>query len=146
MNQVLRQYFKYFTFLLFLGLLFSCSTYKPFQKNNIKAVYVLYTDTSHYHRYGYRLDNDSIVRWDKQLIGITHALVNNLYRYNTLKKQNSDQLAIFLNKDHWRYVPIKVIGLREFGYIQLENNEVIYYGIMGSVLIDLKYRRVYGEK
>jgi hypothetical protein len=141
------QHFRNFILLLVLGLISACSSYKPFQDSNIKAVYVLYTDTSYYHPKGYKLDNGSIVHWDRNLNGIVAGLNNNRHRYTTLKKQGSGYLTpLIKNKIHWRYLPIKVIGLEEFGYIELKNDEVIYYGLMNKTLIDLTNRQVYGEK
>jgi hypothetical protein len=81
---------------------------------------------------------------DKKNIGVKAALHNRQNKRSLLKKEGLDYLApLFVNKKNFRYRPIKVLPLKEFGYIETNSNQLIFYGIMGDALIDLTNDKVY---
>ncbi|MBB5440875.1 hypothetical protein HDC92_004579 [Pedobacter sp. AK017] len=132
---------KYFLFIYGLISLSGCA-YQPLLKSNIKTVHILFKDNQ--ENYSYKLYDDSVVKWDKKNIGIKRALSNNRNRLPLLKKEGPDYLAhFFINKKNHKYMPIKVLPLKEFGYIEMNSSKVIFYGIMRDALIDLTNDRVY---
>ncbi|TCC97181.1 hypothetical protein [Pedobacter hiemivivus] len=135
---------KYFLLICCLGYLSGCSSYRPLSKDNIKAVHVLFKDRGWGHHAGYKLYDGSIATWDKKNIGVKAALNNHQNKRSLLKKEGSDYLApLFVNKKNFRYTPIKVTPLKEFGYIEMNSNQLIFYGIMGNTFIDLTNDKVY---
>lgn len=136
---------KYFLSLFVLVYLSSCMSYKPLAKSNIKAVHVLFKDSSWYHYEGYKLYDGSTVKWDKQNANVKAALNNYKNKIGELPKEGSSYLEHFLlNKNIIKYMPIKVGPLKEFGYIETSSNEFVFYGVMEeTVFIDLTHDKVY---
>ncbi|WP_316812255.1 hypothetical protein [Pedobacter heparinus] len=133
---------KYFLFVCGLICLSGCVSYQSLIKSNIKAVHILFKDER--GNYNYKLYDDSVVKWDKKNSGIKRTLTNYRNRIPLLKKEGPDYLThFFVNKKTHKYMPIKVLPLNEFGYIEMNSNKVIFYGIMGDALIDLTDDRVY---
>ena len=136
---------KYFLSLFILCYLSSCVSYKPLTKSNVKAVYVLFKDSSwrdHYN--GYKLYDGSIVRWDKKDANVKAALNNYKNKIEELPKEDSSYLAhFFSNKRISKHIRIKVTPLKEFGLIETNSNEFILYGLVGTIFIDFTHERVY---
>lgn len=134
--------------ILFAGCLISlsgCVSYQPLSKSNIKAVYVLFKDTTQTHYDGYKLYDGFIVKWDKKDIGVRTALNKYSDKLDALKQERPDYKANFLaqTKHIITYTPIKVVPFREFGYIQTTSKQLIFYGMGRNVFIDLTNNRVY---
>lgn len=136
---------KYFLSLFLLCYLSSCVSYKPITESNVKAVYVLFKDSSWSHHAGYKLYDGSIVRWDKQHAAVKVALNNYKNKIDELPKEGSNYLAHFYsNKKTAKRMAIKVIPLTEFGLIETNSNEFIFYGVQGKTgFIDLTHDRIY---
>jgi len=133
---------KYFLFICGLIYLSGCASYQPLLKSNIKTVHILFKGKP--ENYDYNLYDDSIVHWDKKNIGIKRALNNYRNKLPLLKKEGPDYLAsFFANKKNHKYVPIKVVPLNEFGYIETNSGQLIFYGLMRDTFIDLTSDKVY---
>lgn len=136
---------KYLFFVYCLLYLSGCSTYKPILTNNIKNVHVLFTDSTWAHHEGYKLYDGVTIGWDKMHIGVKAALKSYSEKKLLLKTESPDYLERFIvNNKRIKYRPIKVVPLREFGYIEMKTNELIFYGIMGQdIFIDLSNYWIY---
>lgn len=135
---------KYSLLLCSLICLSSCA-YQPILKSNIKTVHILYKHKSWGHHDGYKLYDGSRINWDKKNNGVRVALDNYRAKLGVLQKENPDYLEhLIINKKNAKYRPIKVVPLKEFGYIEMNSNQLIFYGIMGDkTFIDLTDNRVY---
>lgn len=137
---------KYFLSLFILCYLSSCVSYKPLTQSNVKAVYILFKDSSWGDHYkGYKLYDGSIVRWGKHHVDVKAALNNYKNKIEELPKEGSNYLAhFFSNKKTAKRMAIKVIPLTEFGLVETNSNEFIFYGVEGETgFIDLTHDRVY---
>lgn len=136
--------YKKFVIVIFLAVLSACTVSQPKLKGNIKNVQVLFKDTTWYHPEGYKLYDGSLIRWDKKNIAVKVALNKYRDKLGLLKKEGPDYLERFITKKSIKYVPIKVVPLKEFGYIETTSNQHVFYGIMGDkTFIDLSNDRVY---
>lgn len=136
---------KFFFINCCLIFLSGCVSYQPLSKSNIKTVYVLFKDTTQIHYDGYKLYDGSIIRFDKKDIGVKAALNKYSEKLNSLKEESPDYITHFLaEKKHIiKSRPIKVVPLREFGYIKTKSNQLVFYGISRTVFIDLTNDKVY---
>lgn len=135
---------KYFVLLFVLIYITGCRSYQPIVKDNIQAVYVLFTDSSWYHYDGYRLYDGTRVTWDVKHSGVKTALNDYKNRISELPQNGPDYLERFLlDKKVIKYLPIKTVPLKEFGFIETKSNKLIFYGIGDETLMDLTYDKVY---
>lgn len=122
----------------------ACASYKPIKADNIKSVHLLFTDTIRPRKNTYILFDSTIVRWDTKNLGIKKALLTYQPKINALPQKNGEHIANFLiNVKHHKYLPIKVLPLTEFGYLQTNDGKVVFYGIMFDCLIDLSNDKSY---
>ncbi|WP_221394590.1 hypothetical protein [Dyadobacter sp. NIV53] len=125
--------------------MFSCSKYSQLQPEKIVSIRPVFKDTTYYHPYGYRIGKD-IVKQDNSNLFVKENLSEHLNHLVSYENEiNPERITkLFSNKKTTKYRPIKVVGLREFGYIQTMDQKVIFYGIMGKrSFIDLSSNQVY---
>jgi hypothetical protein len=115
------------------------------QKEKIVSVHPVFYDTLSRHYDGYKVKNE-LIPYDKTNNGVKAYLSKNASQVDSFEKlEDWSRIAQRIeNKKTKKYVPIKVAPLSEFGYIKLTDNQVIFYGIMGTpTLIDLTNNKVY---
>lgn len=73
------------------------------------------------------------------------VLDNNISKVNIFKQKDANYILSYnQNKKVMKYHTIKIVPLREFGYVKFNNGEILYYGIMGEMtFIDLTNNIVY---
>lgn len=122
-----------------------CKTYDCLEVNNIKSVHILYSQDKWENSKIYKLDDGSIIEWDKDNSNVKSTLLrqqNNIDKFREGDVQSLNKYI--LNKKIINYSPIKVTSLKEFGYIKTNKNIIIFYGIMGErTFIDLTNDKVY---
>lgn len=134
-------------YLIFLTIFFaSCTLQKKITLKEIKSVHVLFSSPSWGNQSGYKLNNGETVKWDTRNIEVKRALDRYSSNIDSLQYKSSlyaEKLLKDKNKVD-RYVPFKVVPLREFGYLKTASGKLIYYGIMGeNTFIDLSSNQVY---
>ncbi len=136
---------KHFLMALLFSLFYGCKTYDYLKINNIQSVHILYSQDRWDNYTGYKLEDGSIIKWDKNNHFIKDELIKNQNNIDKLKQVDPKSISKYIsNKKTTNYFPIKVIPLKEFGYIKTTRNIIIFYGIMGEqTFIDLTNDKVY---
>lgn len=135
---------KNLSFVISLVFLSGCVSHKLLLKDNIRSVSILFKDNTWGHHDGYKLYDGTVIRWDKKNVAVKAALNKYSDKLELLKKEQPDYLADFITTKNIKYMPIKVVPLKEFGYIEMNSSQLIFYGIMGDkTFIDLTNNRVY---
>lgn len=129
---------------LLLTFFSSCNSLQKIDNSNINSVSILYESSSWNNYDGYTINNDFVI-WDKNNKNVKIALDNNIGKLSNLKNKDANYLLSYIqNKKVMKYNTIKVVPLREFGYVKFNNGEILYYGIMGErTFIDLTNNIVY---
>ena len=136
---------RFYVSIFFIIILFGCKTYKPIKPNEIKAIYTLYKGKYRYREY--TLFDSSVVKFDIKHSQVKIALEKYKNRLDQLRNAPVNYLdSLIINKRTYKPVPVKILPLREFGYVQTHSGKLIFYGI-GGAFIDLTNSKVYyGEK
>ena len=136
---------KYFFTTLLFSFFWGCKSYDFIEISNIKSVHVIYSQKKWENSKIYKLEDGSIIEWDKNNSNVKDVLLKQEKNIDKFKKIDSESLNKYLlNKKNINYSPIKVTSLKEFGYIITNKNKIIFYGIMGErTFIDLTNDKVY---
>lgn len=136
---------RYIVIILAMVVFSGCRSSKPLLFKDLRAVHILFQDSSWGHRSGYKLYDGNIIHWDKRHTAVRNALSQYRSRIESLPKDDFAHLRLLLeNKTRYRYRPIKVLPLKEFGYIETATGDTVFYGIMGpDGFIDLTANRIY---
>lgn len=134
-------------FVLLSILVSSCSRYQSLSPEDIVAIRPVFGGVK-FQYLGYVIGNDS-VRTDKWHHAVNSYLSKHLANQDSFQTDSNPQriIQLFENKKPVKYTVVKVVGLREFGYIQTKSRGTINYGIMGKdAFIDLTNNKIYIEK
>ena len=133
-------------FIILFVTLTSCKSYKSIDPNEISHIYILFKDTTKINSQGYKLQNGEIISWDRKNNDVKSALKKYSSSMKNLEVKESHYLTDYItNKRTIKYLPIKVIALSEFGYIET-NSKISFYGIMDKIFIDLSENKTYVKK
>lgn len=139
-----------FAILLSISITFvACGRRHHLIPENIMAIRPVFRDSTFMHYNGYqvgteRVSYDGINKHVKELL---ESNASKRSRYTTEPDPNRI-LGMIAGKKSATMVPlpIKSVPLSEFGYLELADNRVIFYAIMGSDgFIDLTHRRGYSD-
>lgn len=125
-------------------MLFSCCVKNNLTFNKIHSIHVLFKSISYDNYEGYKLKNNEIIKFDKNFSYVKLALKKYETSLDSLPSNSLNNFKVFFKKNTTRYLPIKTLPLKEFGYIKTTDNAIFYYGIIGdNVLINLTENIVY---
>ena len=119
--------------LCLLTVVFSCSRYSGSRKEKIISVRPVFKDTSFNHHDGYKINQD-LVLYDKYNIHVKDFLSKKLSELTSFELDLTPDRVVNMiqGKKRHKYLPIKVVPLSEFGYLQTDKGEIIFYAIMGK--------------
>lgn len=123
----------------------SCNRYLNINSDDIISVYIVYTSPTWNNYIGYQLDDGKIIKWDKNNTYVKSFLNKNLDKFSSYKKADTNHISKYIIKAKpFKYVAIKTVPLKEFGYIRMKSKKILLYGIIGErIFIDLSHNRVY---
>lgn len=135
---------KYIKIALYFSLLCGCKSYS-WEPQEISSIYIVFNGQYLPDKQQYVLANDITIPWDRRNENIKNGLKKLEKKYSTFTVKSGGYLfSHIINCKKIKYYPIKVLPLKEFGYIKLKNQSLIYYGLTkDSIFIDLSNNIVY---
>ena len=139
-----------FQILLFLSImLVACGRRHHLIPKNIRAVRPVFRDSTFRHYSGYQVGTDQ-VGYDGMNRQVTEFLKSKAsHRDQYAREPASNRIyGMIAGKKSAKMVPlaIKSVPLSEFGYLELADDQVVFYAIMGSDgFIDLTHQRGYSN-
>ena len=127
--------------------LISCGKRHHIFPKDVVAIRPVFKDSSFQHRQGYHVGKDVIV-YDKMSENVEEFLARKLSEREMFPMDSTPNRIFKLigGLESFKMIPlpIKTVPLSEFGYLELTNGKVVFYGIMGmDGFFDLTHRRGY---
>lgn len=128
-------------------LLISCGKRHHIFPKDVVAIRPVFKDSSFQHRQGYHVGKD-VIAYDKMSENVEEFLARKVSERNMFPADSTPnrifKLIGGLESSKLVPLPIKTVPLSEFGYLELTNGKVVFYGIMGmDGFFDLTHRRGY---
>ncbi|GGH47409.1 hypothetical protein ACN9ML_18530 [Dyadobacter endophyticus] len=127
--------------------LISCGKRHHIFPKDVVAIRPVFKDSSFQHRQGYHVGKDVIV-YDKMSENVEEFLARKVSEREMFPMDSTPNRIFKLigGLESFKMIPlpIKTVPLSEFGYLELTNGKVVFYGIMGmDGFFDLTHRRGY---
>jgi hypothetical protein len=138
---------KFLTLTIIATLMLSCGKRHHILPEDVIAIRPVFKDSTFQHYRGYHVGND-LIAYDKMSKNVEAFLMRKVAERDLFPADSTPdrilELIGGLESSKLVPLPIKVVPLSEFGYLELVSGKVVFYAIMGmDGFTDLTHQRGY---